>query len=235
MYLPPMGERVKLETIQQCFKVMNGLNQNTGFSRIKNVEGEYIELYKKMGFLIKEKSVDYIYDRKELASLKGDKFKSKRAGCNQFVKNYDFTYSKYLAQDKKECMALCRKWSSFRKNKNNEAYYGYLLEDTLRAQAMATDYFSKLDFIGRVVRINGKIQAYTFGYALGNDIFCVIFEVCNNTYKGLSQFIFREICREMEQFSYINAMDDSGLENLRKVKLSYKPVALVPSFSVTAQ
>ena len=34
----------------------------------------------------------------------------------------------------------------------------------------------------------------------------------------------------MEQYEYVNIMDDSGLENLKAVKESYHPLRLVPAY-----
>ena len=68
------------------------------------------------------------------------------------------------------------------------------------------------------------MRAYTFGFEITKDMFCVLLEVCDLKFKGISEFIFREFSREMNQYKYINAMDDSGLENLRISKLSYHPI-----------
>jgi len=57
-------------------------------------------------------------------------------------------------------------------------------------------------------------------------MFCVLLEVCDLKFKGISEFIFREFSKEMTQYKHINCMDDSGLENLRISKLSYHPVFL---------
>ena len=38
--------------------------------------------------------------------------------------------------------------------------------------------------------------------------------------------------QELKNYKFINVMDDSGLENLKKVKLSYHPVKLVPAYIV---
>ena len=54
-------------------------------------------------------------------------------------------------------------------------------------------------------------------------MFCVLLEVCDLKFKGISEYIFREFCRGLTDYKYINTMDDSGLENLRISKLSYHP------------
>jgi hypothetical protein len=94
------------------------------------------------------------------------------------------------------------------------------------------DDYSGLKIVGRVVKIDKKIKALTFGFRLAEDTFCILYEITDLSIKGLAQFIFREFCRELADYKYINIMDDSGLENLKKVKLSYHPVKLVPAYIV---
>ena len=38
---------------------------------------------------------------------------------------------------------------------------------------------------------------------------------------------------QLEDFKYINIMDDSGLEGLKKVKLSYRPAKLASAYIAT--
>ena len=95
------------------------------------------------------------------------------------------------------------------------------------------DNYKGLDFTGRVVKINNAIKAFTFGFALNADTFCIFFEITDLSTKGLAQFIFCDFCRSLTGYKYINIMDDSGLENLKKVKLSYHPVKIIPAYIAT--
>lgn len=167
---------------------------------------------------------DYIYLREDLAELKGNKYKHKRASCNHFAKNYKFQYLPYKKSMKNECLELFSKWASARKKKSFDLYYHKLLEDSLPAHKLAIENFESLGLTGRVIKIKNKIRAYTFGFELREDMFCVLLEVCDLKFKGISEFIFREFCGEMAQYKYINTMDDSGLENLTVTKLSYHPI-----------
>ncbi len=74
------------------------------------------------------------------------------------------------------------------------------------------------------------ISSLSWAIALSRASFCVLYEITDLQVKGLAQFIFRSFAQELKDYKFINIMDDSGLENLKKVKLSYHPVRLVPAY-----
>ena len=90
--------------------------------------------------------------------------------------------------------------------------------------------YEALQLAGRVVRIHNRVEGYLFGFKRREDTFCILLEITNPAIRGLAQFIFREFCRELKGYTYINVLGDSGLENLRRVKLSYRPCTIVPSY-----
>jgi len=122
-----------------------------------------------------------------------------------------------------------------RKESNPDPVYQGMLSDSLTCLEVFLKDYKKLGGLGRIVKINGKIRGFTFGFALNKDTFCVLYEVTDLSVKGLAQFIFWKFCRELKDYRYINIMDDSGLENLKRVKLSYHPEKLVPAYIVTQQ
>jgi hypothetical protein len=83
------------------------------------------------------------------------------------------------------------------------------------------------------VRIDHEIKAFSFGYQLSKDIFCILYEITDLSIKGLAQFIFRQFSQELKDYKYINIMDDSGLESLAKTKLAYRPLRLIPAYVIT--
>ncbi len=176
-----------------------------------------------MDFNSLKKFPDYIYPAKAIAELKGNKYKHKRAGCNYFSKNYRFKYLAYEPKMKNDCLKLFSKWARGRKKAFSDIYYHKLLEDSFSAHKLTMENFRELCLTGRVIKIKGKIAAYTFGFEITKDMFCVLLEVCDLKFKGIAEFIFMEFAKEMIRYKYINTMDDSGLENLRISKLSYHP------------
>lgn len=231
-YLPPLGKRQTADLIARCFAIMDGFNLNAEISRIENVQAEDLELYQSLGYECVSKGCDYVYRSDSLIGLKGNAFKSQRAGLNYFLKHYACDYQPFSLKDKKDCLALCRDWMDNRRRKSSDPVYRQMLQDSLTAQKQAMDNYRELRLIGRVVKINRQIKGYTFGFPLNKETFCVLFEITDLNCKGISQFIFHRLIQESRECRYVNVMDDSGLENLRRVKLSYRPVKLIPAYIV---
>lgn len=232
LYLQPLAKQSTPEVIAGIFKLLDGLNQNQEISRIENVEENVLEFYRSLGFTCSKKSHDYVCLQKDLVELKGKRFKSKRSSLNYFFKNYEFQYLPFKKAHLDGCLRLYLAWAKERAKSNQDLLYQGMLKDSLNALKILLGNFKSLNCLGRIVKVNKKIKAFTFGFKLNPDTFCILYEIADLSQKGLAQFIFREFCSELRDFKYINVMDDSGLENLRQVKFSYKPVKLVPAYIV---
>lgn len=163
---------------------------------------------------------DYIYLKRDLSELKGDRYKDKRNLCNYFEKNYSYKTIGLLPSD--EHLILDNKWAG---NKTN-TYQRQLAEDSFFFHRRAFIDFNKLGLEGIEIRIDNKLTAYTFGFGR-EDTFYILGEIADQNYKGINQFIFREFCRLLpSSYIYINTMDDSGIEGLRRNKLSYRPIQM---------
>ncbi|MDD5044570.1 MAG: phosphatidylglycerol lysyltransferase domain-containing protein [Candidatus Omnitrophica bacterium] len=232
MYLPPLGKNRSSRLVEKCFTAMDSLNVNRAVSRIENIEEKDVDFYKGSGYNCFYKTSEYLCLREKLIDLKGNAFKSKRWAYNYFIKNYSFTYGPLARKDKAGCLLLYETWMRSRESGSSDAVYRGMLKDSLAAQKIALDNHRRLGLVARVVKVSGKISAYTLGFALNHETFCILFEITDLKIKGLAQFIFREFSRELAKYKYINIMDDLGLENLTQVKLSYKPIKTVGAYVV---
>lgn len=228
LYIAPLGIKREPKVIPEAFRIMHGFNKNKAISRIENIEQKDLSFYQALGYDCQYKFSDYLCKREDLAQLKGNKFKSKRASCNYFVQHYKAQYLTFSLKYKTDCLKLYQQWMQARKAQNQEPVYQGLLLDSRNSLKILLG--SSLDFIGRLVLIGGRVKAFTLGFRLNSDTFCILYEIADLSIKGLSQFIFRTFTRELKDFRFINIMDDSGLENLKRVKLSYHPVKLVPAY-----
>jgi hypothetical protein len=232
LYLAPLAKDNKPEVIFYIFKLLERLNKNPELAHLENIEEEDLGFYRELGFECTLKSQDYILSREELSGLRGNKYKSKRAGYNYFTKNFDFLYQDLDFNDRQECLALYSLWAQERKVGNNDPIYQGMLEDSRIALKEALGNYTKLGFKGVKVEINKEIKAFTFGFALNRETFCILYEIADLNIKGLAQFIFSSFAQELKGYKYINIMDDSGLPNLKRVKLSYHPKRLAQAYTV---
>jgi len=232
MYLPPLGEKFNPSVIEACFKIMDRLNPHRAMSRIENVPEDTLVTYQEYGYAYSVKPGDYLYNRDEITYLQGNKFKSKRVAYNYFIKNYNFEFRSFLKQDVDDCLVLYHCWADQRKRKFSDPLYRAILEDNYSCQKLALDNSSQLSLTGYVIKIKDRLAGYTFGFPINTKTFCILFEICDLSYRGISQFIFSHFCRQLNAYQYINAMDDSGLANLSRTKLSYRPVRIIPNYII---
>ncbi len=226
--LPPIGPDPCGPAMAQAFKFLNERNRNPAVTRIENVPEALVKRASDSGYRIISKGPDYLYKRDDLVGLRGDRYKSQRAAYNQCVAESRPVLRPFRPDDTDECLALFRRW---RDGVKPDGGFGrHMAEDAESAHCIGLTHAGSLGLIGRVAEVGGKVAAYSFGYQLNPKTFCVLFEVTDRSVKGLPAYIFREFCRELEGYEFINAMDDSGLEGLRRAKLSYHPIKLLDSF-----
>jgi hypothetical protein len=110
----------------------------------------------------------------------------------------------------------------------------FLLEDARAAHRRVLSAHDRIGIAGTVVVVRGRVAAYTFGYWLTPQTWCVLLEVADRSIPGLAQWLFRETCRAAVGGGAIsiNAMDDAGLPGLREAKRAYHPMAVIDSWII---
>ena len=92
----------------------------------------------------------------------------------------------------------------------------------------------KFGFFGAVLKVEGKIIAFTYG-EIKNDIAIIHVEKADREFDGAYTVINKEFasyCLDKYNVSLINREDDSGEEGLRKAKLSYYPSHLAIKYGL---
>ena len=222
------------DVIRTAYQFMLESNRNPHIARIENVPQAMLVYLEKNGFHAVLKETEYLYETTTLSELRGNRFKSKRNAYNAFRERYPSAeFRHYHTADRDACFALYDAWHTARAAKSDDPVYCAMLEDSRSAHRSAVTHAVALGLVGRVVRTDEEIKGYTFGYPLNKDTFCVLFEITDIEIKGLAQFIFREFCKELiGTYRWVNTMGDSGLENLKRVKRSYHPNQLIPSYNI---
>lgn len=235
LYLPPLGNPMSSNALHACFENMAKVNKGSSVTRIENVDGQQMTLFEEQEYSIYKKCDEYVYLREDIAQLKGNRFKSKRSSHNHFVKHFQFEYLPFTPGMQKGCEELYEQWVAGRRKKYADEIYGQMLEDNRGVHYLAMQYQKELGLVGRIVKVAGKIRAYSFGFALKDDVFCVLFEIADLEVKGLPVFIFSEFCRDQEltNFKWVNCMDDFGAQKIASTKSSFHPAQVLPVYTVT--
>jgi Fe-S-cluster containining protein len=232
MPLPPIGTGSLDAPLSATMGLLRRWNGNSLVSRVENVPSQLVPELERLGYRVTPKEPDYLYRAADLVSSAGDRYKSQRALCNRFEREQSFEVDSYQVSDRQDCRTLLVDWSREKQAGGLESFGVMLLADAASAHEIVWSQASALRLIGKVIRIRGRLCAYTFGYWLTRTTFCVLLEVTDRAYPGLAQYLFRETCRMAlaEGAEYINAMDDAGLSGLRASKHAYHPALLIPNF-----
>ncbi|MCI1824139.1 MAG: phosphatidylglycerol lysyltransferase domain-containing protein [Megasphaera sp.] len=177
-------------------------------------------------------TADYIYEAQALAQLAGNKLHGKRNHCNQFMKRYpDWRFEILTADHVQDCLSLLEQWETTRQTVTTS-------EQTAEPEAIKKSFaaYDELHLDGGILFVGNQPVAFTMGEKVGRQGFDVRFEKAETVYDGSYTMINREFVRflleKYKDLVYINREEDLGLENLRKAKLSYKPILLLKKYDV---
>ena len=253
MLLPPLGRSENVyRAIFKCFDIMNQNNSSNYYSKIEYVhetilEGfmNYIEegamLFDSMeSYVVEKKLVDYVYRCDDLIELKGNAFHAKRNEINKFKNaNPDFRIERLDSRKhEEEITLLFNKWVGDRikymPKEEADIFLDGIYQERLAIKRMLKDY-SELELLGIVIYIKEELKGFTVGEKIDESTASILVEKTDFEVLGCAQFIFREFCKLLKNefhVEHINVGDDMGFENLKKVKMSYRPERLIPKYTL---
>jgi hypothetical protein len=171
---------------------------------------------------------DYLYSRRDLAELPGNRFHKKKNRINYFVSRHPCSIDFYGERHLQGCLDLLSEWLRVRAEMESASI---ALEADAAAEAL--HMFVPLGLEGVVVLVEGKVKAFALGERLNRETSVCHFEKADPFLDGIYQFIDREFNRLLFiDCTYVNREQDLGEMNIRKTKLSYHPVELVKKFLV---
>ncbi len=172
---------------------------------------------------------DYLYNREDLISLKGNRYHKKKNLLNQFKKKYQWTYLPFGSEMIEMALAMQTDWCTWRDCENNDT-----LAAENRAIARVLKNWQVLRGItGGALRVDDTLVSYTIAEALPDDSLVIHFEKGDPQFKGSYQAINQMFLEQSSQEgSLINREQDLGDQGLRKAKLSYHPVDYVRKYQV---
>lgn len=169
---------------------------------------------------------EYIYKAKDLALLPGRKYHGKKNHIAKFSKTYSWHYYPLSCKNKEKYLQFINAWFKEKltseKVKENKEY---------TAINKAILHMNEMDVLGGTIEIHKKIVAFTLGEKINKKSFLIHFEKALPEYSAAYSVINREFAKVIaDKFDFINREEDMGIPGLRKSKLSYKPIALLPKY-----
>jgi hypothetical protein len=176
-------------------------------------------------FLVRD-TFDYIYSSEDLINLSGKKYQPKRNHISYFMKNNNWSYETLTKENIPECLEMSKLWLDGALEEYKEE-----LEGELKIIERVFDNYDELDYVGGLIRVDGKVVAYTMGEKGPDGVFCVHIEKAFADIRGAYPMVNQQFVKnELSEYKYINREDDTGAENLRKAKLSYYPTILAEKY-----
>lgn len=207
------------------------LEENVRFHSVSEKNKAYLESLAPGRFEFREvrSDGDYVYLRESLATLSGKKLSSKRNHINRFIAEYpDWCYEEITPVNIEEVVKMHEKWCQMIDDGSKKG-----LSDETCVVKRALAYYNELKLSGGLIRCGGEVVAFSLGDKLNDKTFLVHIEKAFSNITGAYQIINREfVLHNCMNYEFVNREDDTGDENLRKAKLSYKPVEIVKKYEV---
>ena len=241
MYFFPAGRGLQVQLKQLLEQCMADAQENGFPFQMVSVQPEQKEVLENLfpdKFLFEpyRNSFDYIYSAEDLVFLRGKKFQSKRNFISRFKKQEGWSYEPISKANLKECAAMSISWC---------AKYGCGKDPSMASESCsvknALKDFEELGLMGGLLRLNGRVIAFTIAEITSSDTLLVHIEKAYGDIVGAYPAIANEFLRNSIvvdgqtgelSVKYINREDDAGDLGLREAKMQYHPLFLLEKYSV---
>ena len=178
----------------------------------------------KYDFIEERDNEEYLYRTEDMIRLPGKKLRMKKNHLNGFLRQYaDYQYEAITKENLEDAKAGIHDW--FLRHGD--------IEEEEQAIKRCFDHWDALGVKGAVIRIYGKVEAFTNGDSINEKMARIIFEKANPEIRGLYQAINRDfLMHEFAETEFVNREEDLGLPGLREAKMGYHPDHLTEKYDV---
>ena len=171
---------------------------------------------------------DYVYRVEDLINLSGKRYHGKRNHVNRFLQEYGdrYIYEAFTPALAQECMELHMQWYRAHRDTGSPG-----LREECESVERALFNAGALGLVGGVVRVDGKVQAFSMGESITDQMALIHIEKANAEIPGLYAVINREfLAHSFAAKTFVNREEDMGDEGLRRAKQSYHPARMIEKF-----
>ena len=178
-------------------------------------------------FTADRENFDYIYLTENMITLSGRKLHGKKNHLNAFRREFpDHQYHPLTTEWLDPCLEFAARWCAQRPDKDDPS-----LQCEQCAIRHVFNNLADLPIRGGVLVVNGRVEAFSFGEFINDDMVLIHVEKANPEIRGLYAAINQQCCEQAWPDSkYVNREEDMGLEGLRRAKESYQPAYLLEKY-----
>lgn len=175
---------------------------------------------------------EYVYSVKDLVGLKGKAYAHKRNRVRAFLDGYEWDYYELTPELFCEVMDFQERWRVHREETMTPEEAASLDDEDL-AIRNAFDKWSEFKLCGGVIKVDGKVIAYTIAEELDPENLDARFEKAFPEYAGSYQAInFMFLKNHGTGYKYVNREEDMGELGLREAKESYNPIIMLEKYTL---
>ncbi|MCG3179119.1 MAG: Mycothiol acetyltransferase [Phycisphaerae bacterium] len=228
---PPFGDGDLLGALDDAIDLCRTHNGRVGrpaATCLEYVNEAWLRRFPMPGWRRHPNSGDYLYQTERLISLEGSDLKAKRQARNRFARRYAARTESFTDAHVGPCLAMLETWNE--QVRDRAAQQGADPNakrcDDIIACTSAVRLHGDMGLRGMVLYADDRLVGFTLGESLGRDAFSVLIEKADRDYEGSANYIYSEFCRQYwADRPWCNAGDDWDIENLARVKESYRPAA----------
>lgn len=175
---------------------------------------------------------EYVYSCEKNITLAGRKMVKRRNHFNAFLREHpDYEYRDLELEDLEDVLSCLTRWEQGKENGGDEE----TREDIRSEHKGIMDIlknFSRLNVKGGGIYLDGQMEAFIIGSALGKNSVEIHIEKANSDIRGLYVAVLKEfLAHNFADALWINREEDMGYENLRKAKMQLHPVKMVDNYN----
>lgn len=229
----PVGEMPLPESIDLLREFCEKSGERLVFSAVPEYALEDFRSHKPLRIGKLEDMGDYLYSAESLATLKGKKMSKKRNHVNKFESLYpNAVYSRLRREEMPEVLAFMDAIEATGDRSEAATDERNLTRELLTEWAKSDE---SNPLLGGVIRIDGKIVAFTMGDIKGDTLFVHIEKALREiegSYEAINKYFAADIINHFPEIVYINREDDAGDMGLRMAKESYRPMEILQKYNI---
>lgn len=224
LLVPPFP--FKPQALRRAAERMHALNGDTR-QRILRVPEKMAWPLAREGFELRFNADEYVYDAGAVRDMTGPSYASLRRKIGRYDKA-DMSVAPYRPADRAECEALLETWRAGLAQRGVKiGPYRFYTRQCLAGADIPADVLR-----GEVIRVDGRIAAFTFGGPITGDMSSMFITVSDHAHPGLAYLQrHRFITGDTSGTPRFNDFVDSKRPGIAQMKRSFRPVSMQPLFN----